>query len=189
MLESGHFEGNFPMTAISTAYSEVQSEADEDARDQTQPPSVMKPQNWRQGVRLCTYAVATVMALNIVLSIIAGGVASANSGDFESATLYEGSCSLTKGTAVGLHLLINILSTILLAASSYCMQGLAAPSRNDVDRAHAKRIWIYIGTNGLTNLRHLSLRRILLWASLFMTSFPLHLLFVSSPFDKRAHLN
>jgi hypothetical protein len=36
-------------------------------------------------------------------------------------TIYSGDCTTAKNLTVFLHLMINILSTILLSASNYCM--------------------------------------------------------------------
>lgn len=38
-----------------------------------------------------------------------------------------------------MHIIINILSTALLAASNYVMQCLSAPTRPDVNEAHTQR--------------------------------------------------
>lgn len=53
-------------------------------------------------------------------------------------TLSTGDYDEIKRLNSGLHLAINILSTILLSGSNYCMQCLSAPTRTDVDIAHAR---------------------------------------------------
>ncbi|KAF6790759.1 hypothetical protein CSOJ01_14451 [Colletotrichum sojae] len=57
----------------------------------------------------------------------------------------EQGCSQTKQLNTGIHLVINIMSTVLLAGSNYCMQCVVAPSRTEVDVAHAKEKWFDIG--------------------------------------------
>ncbi|KAK2765090.1 hypothetical protein FQN54_008789 [Arachnomyces sp. PD_36] len=47
---------------------------------------------------------------------------------------------------MGLHLVINVLSTVILAATNYCMQCLGAPARADIDKAHAQRRWLEIAS-------------------------------------------
>jgi hypothetical protein len=78
-----------------------------------------------------------------------------------------------------MHLVINILSTLMLGASNYCMQCLASPSRAQVDEAHAKRIWVRIGVPNIWNLlsRQRGKRQVLGWI-LLVTSAPIHLMFV-----------
>ncbi|KAF3028958.1 hypothetical protein E8E15_009576 [Penicillium rubens] len=73
-------------------------------------------------------------------------------GEFGYAPIHQGKCSVAKNSATGIHLVINILSTIMLGASNYCMQCLAAPSRSEVDEAHQKRAWLAIGTPDIAHL-------------------------------------
>ena len=91
-------------------------------------------------------------------------------------TLFEGTCKERDSIIRWSHIGINALSTLLLGASSACMQVLSAPSRNEVDRCHARGIWLDIGVTSLRNLRWVSPRKVLLWAILGLTSIPLHLL-------------
>ncbi|KAJ5502600.1 hypothetical protein N7463_005474 [Penicillium fimorum] len=93
---------------------------------------------WIKGVIICSWVIATVLTINIVLTIIAVGIAYSKNDekDIPFAALYTGKCSTAKNWTTGLHLIINILSTVLLGASNYCMQCLASPSRAQVDTAH-----------------------------------------------------
>ena len=69
------------------------------------------------------------------------------------ATLQHGDCGKMKRLDLGLHLLINILSTILLGASNYSMQCLTAPTRQDIDQAHHDNSWMDIGVPSVKNIR------------------------------------
>jgi hypothetical protein len=91
--------------------------------------------------------------------------------------LYEASCDKTKKVNIGIHLLINILSSALLSASNYCMQCLSAPTRPEVDKAHSKGHWLDIGIPSLHNVVSASFarRKKLCWWILAFSSFPLHL--------------
>ena len=136
---------------------------------------------WVLGVLLCAIAATIVMIINIILTITAVAVAYSRTKDqgFVSATLYEGKCSTPKNWARGLHLLINILSTIMLAASNYCMQCLSSPSRQNIDDLHPKQEWLDIGIPSLKNLFFIGWRRRVLWMLLLVSSLPIHLMFVS----------
>ncbi len=90
--------------------------------------------------------------------------------------LYDGNCDTTKKVNIGIHVLINILSTILLGASNYCMQCMSAPTRAEVDRAHAKFRWVDIGIPSIRNLIRVRGLRVFLWLLLGLSSLPLHLL-------------
>lgn len=69
------------------------------------------------------------------------------------ATLYDGHCDKVKRLDLWLHLFINVLSTLLLGASNYCMQCLAAPTREDIDKAHGQNGWMDVGVPSVRNLR------------------------------------
>jgi hypothetical protein len=56
------------------------------------------------------------------------------------------------------------------------MQILCAPTRKDIDCAHARGEWLEIGIMGMRNLRHIGGKRFLLWSLLAFSSAPLHLL-------------
>jgi hypothetical protein len=125
---------------------------------------------WRFGaLHFATWA-AIVFTINIIVSIW-GGVYQKAKG-----SLTEGDCGDIKNLNRGLHIFINILSTILLSGSNYCMQCLSAPTRTDIDRAHAKLTWLDIGVPSIRNLEHISRRRFWLWLLLGLSSVPLHLL-------------
>jgi hypothetical protein len=92
--------------------------------------------------------------------------------------LFDGDCDRVKRLNTGLHLGINILSTILLAGSNYTMQCLSAPTRSEIDSAHNRKPGVYldIGVPGIRNLGYISRRRVILWVALGLSSLPLHLL-------------
>lgn len=91
--------------------------------------------------------------------------------------LYEASCGTTKRANIGVHLLINVLSSALLGASNYCMQCLSAPTRPEVNKAHRKGSWLDIGIPSLRNIVSSSFgkRKKFCWWILALSSFPLHL--------------
>jgi hypothetical protein len=74
------------------------------------------------------------------------------------------------------HILINVLSTGLLTSSNFCMQLLCAPTREEIDHAHAKGTYLEIGILSFRNLRRISRRRAVLCYVLVASSLPLHLL-------------
>ncbi|GLA40698.1 hypothetical protein AnigIFM63309_008532 [Aspergillus niger] len=139
---------------------------------------------WVRGVLICTYAAFGILLVNVILTIVAAAVAVARHDQrtMSSATIYKGSCDRTKAWTTGLHLLINVLSTIVLGASSYCMQCLTSPSRVDVDRAHGQRVWLDIGVASVRNLAWADWPRRTLWLVLLVTSLPIHLIYNSAVF-------
>ncbi|KAJ5963319.1 uncharacterized protein N7479_003195 [Penicillium vulpinum] len=152
----------------------------EEVQQLTDPDHIRR---WIKGVVICSWIIGGVLALNIVLAVIAVGLAySGNSGQsFSFASLYMGKCSTSKNWTTGLHLLINILSTALLGASNYCMQCLAAPSREQVDKAHSQKTWVRIGVPNIMDLlRYQTGKRRFLGLILLITSLPIHLIYNSA---------
>jgi hypothetical protein len=89
-----------------------------------------------------------------------------------------GSCDKVSQMSRGLHYLINIICTLLLAASNYYMQYLSACTRKEIDFAHNKGSWVDVGIPSIRNIRFMSKGRIALWLILALSSIPLHLLYV-----------
>ncbi|KAG0635406.1 hypothetical protein HOY80DRAFT_927241 [Tuber brumale] len=143
--------------------------------------SVWKPvwyTGWHTGVLACATSVVVVLFINIGLTIYAttnpeykmeGGVG----------TLYSGNCDKSRTIGMWLHLGINVLSTLLLSGSNYTQQCLAAPTRREIDVAHARRRWMDIGVPSVRNLFWIKRERALLWIAIGVTSIPLHLLYNS----------
>lgn len=143
--------------------------------------NIQPGQDWIKGAMFCAWGTASIAVLNIILTIIAVGIAySRKAGDnhFTYAQLYEGNCSLTGNWATGMHLVINALGALLLAASNYVMQCLSAPSRVDVDNAHSNSASLDIGVLSLRNMWIMSAQRKALWSLLLITSLPIHMLCV-----------
>lgn len=137
-------------------------------------------QGWHMGVALCALTAGTVLIINIIITIWG----SAEFGVHGSlVTIQNGDCSKSKELSLWLHLAINILSTLLLGASNYCMQCLSSPSRTEIDRAHSQHIWLDIGVPSVRNLRRVSWNKIILWWLFAISTIPLHLLYNSAVFS------
>lgn len=135
-------------------------------------------EEWIKGALLCTWGSGAILLLNIILTLIAIGIGYSKSGDTHPTytELYKGECSVANGWTTGMHIIINILSTVLLAASNYVMQCLSAPTRPDVNEAHAQRKWVDIGTFSIRNFGIMDTKRKVLWVLLFISSFPIHMM-------------
>ncbi|KAF2751971.1 hypothetical protein M011DRAFT_11392 [Sporormia fimetaria CBS 119925] len=135
---------------------------------------------WRGGVFSAILTTSVVLVLNLAIAIVVwilwkpkGGVS----------TAFEGDCEATSRWTAAVHLVINILSSLLLGASNYCMQRLVAPTREEVDKAHAERRWMDIGIPGVRNLLRIDRWRFVFWVLLLLSSFPLHLFYNSIVFE------
>jgi hypothetical protein len=94
------------------------------------------------------------------------------------ATIFTGSADEVSRMSTLLHVIINVLSTLLLSASNYAMQVLSAPTRNECVKAHQQRQWLDIGILSMRNIGSLTLLRKVLWFALGRSSIPLHLLYI-----------
>lgn len=151
------------------------------------PKRISRWQGWRFGVAVAAAAACTVLLTNLLLVVIIAAKSPTNDG---IATVYEGDCKVVTYWSTGLHVLINILSSALLAASNYTMQCLAAPSRKEIEHAHCQGDWLDIGLPSLHNMIHgyLPTRRVVTWWMLCLSSLPIHFVFNSVLFKATAVL-
>jgi hypothetical protein len=135
---------------------------------------------WRRTAYVNTFleCVVAIVLMSILISTAtqAGSVT-------KSLVFYEGDCAKTARINVGLHLLINVASTCIVASSNYFMQILSSPTRREVDVAHQKARSLEIGVPSIRNIGHISLRNGILWTLFVVSSVPIHVLFNSIVFE------
>lgn len=137
------------------------------------------PSHWTDGLSLRAKGFAVIFLINMTFIAVAIGLSKKYDDDrgfLNGAVIYEGSCTLTKRWSTALHLIINILSTCMLAMSTYCMQVLVAPTRQDIDEHHARKRWLDIGYISWRNILVLDKYRLVLLMILAITAIPFHLM-------------
>ena len=137
------------------------------------------PSSWRGNIVLSIVLGIATLILNLGVTIWAL-TSTKSPRNTDVVTVYQHSCPNIQTTSRWIHLAINILSTGLLAASNMCMQILCAPTREEVDAAHARHKWLGIGISSLKNLLHVDPKRSAIWFLLGLSSVPLHLLWNSA---------
>lgn len=120
--------------------------AHDKSHNQHSAPSseVLGRPKWRYGVAAGAVLVFTTLVANFAVL----GWADSHEVDVASdgsLVVYEGDCVEQSKISFWGHFAINVLSTILLGASSYAMQCLSAPTRAEVDAAHQKHHYLDIG--------------------------------------------
>ena len=90
---------------------------------------------WRAG--LLRAFLLSLVALIVNVSVYACLFSTYNTAD-GTATIMSGSCSMIRNANTGIHAALNVVSTMVLGASTYAMQGMTAPTRKEVDVAHLK---------------------------------------------------
>ncbi|KAH7129593.1 hypothetical protein B0J13DRAFT_139639 [Dactylonectria estremocensis] len=165
--------------------SRLSLHSDDPDEPPTKPPNGSKySSGWKFG--LITGAVSCIVVFALNLGVTIWSTTLPQGGPQEGGSrriLKEGSCSDIRNVNVALHLLINVLSSILLAASNYGMQCLSAPTRADVDKAHSRGKWLDIGIPSIRNLADIPRKRAILWGLLVLSSVPLHLFYNSVVFS------
>lgn len=135
------------------------------------------PDGWRR-LAILNVAVISVTLLIMASFLLAAYVAST---DFMQVWIfYSSRCTDISAPNILIHLLLNAFSTVVLASSNFFMQICNAPSRQEIDAAHAKQDWLDIGVPSLRNAFRLSWFKLIAWAVLFLTSIPIHMVFNSS---------
>jgi hypothetical protein len=129
---------------------------------------------WRMGIVIGSCMSSIVLGVNITILIV--GVTRGKGFENGFAVPMSGTASDMSRWSSAMHLVINALSTILLAASNYTMQVLSSPTREDIDRAHAKHEHLDIGVLSVRNLTRIPRRRLLLFILMGMSTIPIHLL-------------
>jgi len=129
---------------------------------------------WRVAVKICAFLTLLVFITNLSVTVWIAHWKNKDIG--QTKVLYDGDCETAGQLSTFIHLLINSLSTILLASSNYCMQCLSAPTRKEVDEAHYNGQWLNIGVLSVRNLRSIPRKRAIMWFILGVSSVPLHLL-------------
>lgn len=171
----------FPMLAIPYDNDDTAIEGRKDALDQDseRPEKRMtwfrryqkRLSGWRVGALNFAVWAAIVFSINLIITASVFSTRKTNQD-----VLSEGDCGNIKRLNSVFHAIINVLSTILLSGSNYCMQCLSAPTRAEIDVAHAKNRRLDIGVPSFRNLTSISRHRLALWCLLGLSSIPLHLL-------------
>ncbi|KAE9380983.1 hypothetical protein N431DRAFT_396271 [Stipitochalara longipes BDJ] len=130
---------------------------------------------WKTGLVTSLFFPSLVLLINVVFAII---ISRSGLQDY-STIIYEGKCATTQRINILAHIAINVLSIALLSSCNYFMQVLNAPTREEVDRAHSRWIWLDIRVPSIRNLKYISRWKGILWTVLLLTSIPIHFFYNS----------
>ena len=99
-------------------------------------------------------------------------------------TIYKGNCGYIKWLDRGLHLVINVLGIIILAAVSAFLILLSSPTREDLNSVHEHGKWLEIGIPSFRNFFQVTGTQKALLIALSLASLPLHILYVYTHFPQ-----
>ena len=134
------------------------------------------PRSDHRSMTVTWFALLVLILLIIVILIV---VLFAKSAETEGAGhLYSiistNNCKAVERQISFFHLGINILSTLVLAASGYFTQLLSSPTRVQLDRLHARGKWQHIGIKSIFNIPISTWQRVS-FVLLTLTAIPFHL--------------
>lgn len=142
---------------------------------------VFSQKGWRRAAAI-NVSLAYICTLVLLICLLIS-VSQKESSLILPTILFEGPCTTSSTLSLVLHLLVNIVSGAMLASSSFFMQVLSAPSRDEIDRAHAWLRSLDIGVPSVNNLWHMSWFKLISWFIFFCSSIPIHLFFNSAIFQ------
>lgn len=192
---NGAYEQTEMQDLLPVRHTDAEMNTSHSSVDQTK--AAQQPRkSWRRrfsgyrGGILVSISISTfVLILNLVLFLLAKLSWTPDRVNPSIITAMRGDCHKAHSLTIFLHLVINLLGSLLLGASNYTMQRLVAPSRREVDRAHAKRKWLDIGVPSVRNLTSISRTRAFMWLLLALSSVPLHFVYNSVVFETIAANN
>lgn len=132
------------------------------------------PKGWRFGAVLAALMSSCALTINVAVAILAWVWTRHRGHKSNIEPVYTGKCSTVDNLGLVVHLVINIVSTLLLGANNYCMQIVCAPTRKEIDRAHKKGSWLDIGVQSFSNLKRAKKIKRFTWLMLGLSSVPLH---------------
>lgn len=139
----------------------------------------MKIAGWQKGARLCLLgALISLLAEAALLTVLLKLDGTAQGPN----VVFSGDCKKAKSINLALVTLLNIVGTTLVGTSSYVMQCLNAPSRREVDKAHANGRYLNVGVPSVNNFRYLSVTKLCTWSIMLFSTIPIHLLLNSVVF-------
>ncbi|KAK4226844.1 hypothetical protein QBC38DRAFT_216294 [Podospora fimiseda] len=102
------------------------------------------------------------------------------------AMVTELQCSSVKAIDKIIHVLINLLSTVLVSGSSYTMRCIMGPTRQLVDQTHGGGLCVDIGVPRIRNFRNLCFKDKMFWLLLLTSSLPLNMFYNSAIYSSKA---
>jgi hypothetical protein len=128
---------------------------------------------WRSGLLASTTIVGLFVLTELALLTLGSVLYPPVSG---VGTIFVGSCRQVKDLSTYILIPLNIVGTMAIACGNYVMQTLNAPTRPDIDRAHRRGYPLNIGVSSLNNMRHVGLRKNMMYFLLGLATIPIHLL-------------
>lgn len=108
---------------------------------------------WHGGVAYNTLLAFLILVVGIVNLVLVVTRTRKFSGQL---AIYSGDCATATRLNIGIHVVINVFTVVLLAGANYVFQVLTSPTRREVSEAHDRKRWLDIGVTSFRNLVRVS---------------------------------
>ncbi|KAI8629916.1 hypothetical protein F5Y19DRAFT_63135 [Xylariaceae sp. FL1651] len=129
---------------------------------------------WRGGVVYNTFLAFLILVIGIISLILVITRTKVFSG---ALAIYSGNCSMASQINIGIHVVINVFTVVLLAGANYVFQVLTSPTRREIAAAHDRKRWLDIGVTSLRNFFYVSGFRAAIGAVLLLVAIAIQVIY------------
>ncbi|KAI1419384.1 hypothetical protein F5Y12DRAFT_260391 [Xylaria sp. FL1777] len=108
---------------------------------------------WRGGIVYNTLLAFLILVVGIISLILVATRTRVFSGQL---AIFSGDCATATRINIGVHVVINVFTVVLLAGANYVFQVLTSPTRREITAAHDRKQWLDIGVCSPRNFFHVS---------------------------------
>ncbi|RYC59995.1 hypothetical protein CHU98_g6216 [Xylaria longipes] len=129
---------------------------------------------WRGGIVYNTLLTLLILIVGIIGLILVVTKTKVFSGQL---AIYTGDCATANRIDIGVHVVINVFTIVLLAGANYVFQILTSPTRREITEAHDRKQWLDIGVSSLRNLFHVSTFRAIMGAATLLIAIVIQVIY------------
>ncbi|KAI0453406.1 hypothetical protein F5B21DRAFT_525798 [Xylaria acuta] len=129
---------------------------------------------WRGGIVYITLLTFLILVVGIISLILVVTRTKVFSGQL---AIYTGDCATANRIDIGVHVVINVFTIVLLAGGNYVFQILTSPTRREITTAHNHKQWLDIGVCSLRNFLHVSGFRAIMGAATLLIAIAIQVIY------------
>ncbi|KAH8157222.1 hypothetical protein CIB48_g11028 [Xylaria polymorpha] len=129
---------------------------------------------WRGGIIYDTLLTFLILIVGVVGLIIVVTRTRVFSGQL---AIFTGDCGTANRIDIGVHVVINVFTVILLSGANYVFQILTSPTRREINEAHNRKQWLDIGVSSLRNFLHVSGFRAIMGAATLLIAIAIQVIY------------
>ncbi|KAI1750761.1 hypothetical protein F4782DRAFT_232161 [Xylaria castorea] len=129
---------------------------------------------WRGGIIYLTLLTFLILVVGIISLILVVTRTKVFSGQL---AIYSGDCATANRINIGVHVVINVFTVVLLAGANYVFQILTSPTRREITAAHDRKQWLDIGVSSLRNFLHVSGFRAIMGAATLLIAIAIQVIY------------